>query len=232
MSLRERLKNRERVKKRAGAVLVGRFGRMFRALGENAQLHQWLAKGGDFPIFDNRFTMYEHLVTQIGKSTPIDFLEFGVFRGASLFKWAQLNTATDSRFIGFDSFEGLPEDWTTWHVKGTFSTGGVVPKTDDRRIQFIKGLFSDTLRPFVAAFEPRSQLVIHNDSDLYSSTLFVLATIDPFVSPGTVLIFDEFSNLLHEWKAFHDYMTGFGHSCKILAASGHYFNQMAVRVSK
>jgi hypothetical protein len=60
----------------------------------------------------------------------------------------------------------------------------------------------------------------------------MLATIDPFVSPGTILIFDEFANPLHEWKAFRDYMTGFGHSCEILAASGHYFTQVAVRVSK
>jgi hypothetical protein len=109
---------RERLKKRTAAALVGRYGRLFSALGENAQLHQWLAKGGDYRIFDDRFTMYEHLVTQIGKSTPIDFLEFGVFRGDSLFKWAQLNTATDSRFIGFDSFEGLPEVWTAWYGPG------------------------------------------------------------------------------------------------------------------
>ena len=44
---------------------------------------------------------------------PIDYLEFGVRYGDSLFKWSGLNAHPDSRFIGFDSFEGIPEDWVS-----------------------------------------------------------------------------------------------------------------------
>jgi O-methyltransferase len=63
--------------------------------------------------------------------------------------------------------------------KGPFSVGGVVPQTNDSRIRFVKGWFKDTLRPFLQGFGRRSRLVIHNDGDLFSSTLFTLVTLDP-----------------------------------------------------
>ena len=42
------------------------------------------------------------------------------------------------KIYGFDTFEGLPEKW------GAFSAGDMesgIPKTDDSRCAFIKGLF-------------------------------------------------------------------------------------------
>ena len=143
---------------------------------------------------------------------PIDYLEFGVRYGDSLFKWSALNSHPDSRFFGFDSFEGIPEDWvsvTGESKKGAMSVGGVVPQTSDPRIRFVKGWFNETLRPFLRDFTPRSRLIIHNDGDLFSSTLYTLATLDPILRPGSILIFDEFANPLHEWRAFHDYLLRF-----------------------
>ena len=34
------------------------------------------------------------------------------------------NSHSDSRFVGFDSFEGLPEDWNSENPKGHFTTQG------------------------------------------------------------------------------------------------------------
>lgn len=96
------------------------------------------------PEFEERSGLYRHLASLIVE--PIDYLEFGVWQGASIRQWASLNSHQSSRFFGFDSFHGLPEDWDALHPKGTFSTKGQMPKIDDQRVAFVPGLFQDTLR--------------------------------------------------------------------------------------
>jgi hypothetical protein len=226
--------NEEGLRKRVAAAFVGRHWRLFDALGGNARLHEWLRTNRPFPSFTNRFQLYDHIQSQILGVEPIDYLEFGVFRGESIFKWAKLNSHPDSRLIGFDSFEGFPEPWvsvTAVAPKGDLSTGGIVPETNDHRVQFVTGFFNATLRAFLEKFQPRSRLVIHNDSDLFSSTLYMLATIDPILVPGSILIFDEFANPTHEWRAFSDYVEAFGHSFKVLGASGSYYTQVALEMT-
>src|SRR5690242_8383596 len=49
----------------------------------------------------DRQEMYEYINTSILQSAPIDFLEFGVFRGESMRAWSVLNTHGESRFYGF-----------------------------------------------------------------------------------------------------------------------------------
>jgi len=223
----------EPLRKRAAATFVGNHADFFSALGGNAQLHQWLRLNQPFGYFKNRYQLYGDIQARILDTEPIDYLEFGVRNGDSIFKWATLNTNSNSRFIGFDSFEGLPEDWvsvTGTAPKGSFSVAGIVPATNDPRVRFIKGWFCNTLRPFLQDFRPRSRLVIHNDADLYSSTLYTLSTLDPFLRPSSILIFDEFANPLHEWRAFRDYITAFGRSGRVLGASGEYYTQVAIEL--
>lgn len=139
------------------------------------------------------------------KDEAVDYLEFGVFRGASISKWSEINTHPLSRFFGFDCFEGLPEDWVAISgtgPRGSYSAGGKIPTSSDGRVRFVKGQFAKTLPGFLRTFQSSSRLIVHNDADLFSSTLYVLTKIDSVVEPGTVVIFDEFSNPLHEWKAF------------------------------
>jgi len=92
---------------------------------------------------------------------------------------------------------------------GDFNVSGEVPRINDSRVSFVKGWFNDTLVPFLASFEPHSPLVIHNDSDLYSSTLYILTKLDPILVKGSVLIFDEFYSSLHEFRAFNDYVSAY-----------------------
>lgn len=225
----------EPLRKRVAAVSIGKHADFFNALAGNAQLHRWLKANRPFPYFQNRYELYGDIQSRILQDQPIDYLEFGVRNGDSIFKWATVNSHPHSRFIGFDSFEGLPEDWvsiTGIAPKGTFSVSGVVPSTADPRIRFIKGWFHQTLRPFLQEFHPRSRLVMHNDADLYSSTLYTLSLMDPFLRPGSLLIFDEFANPLHEWRAFRDYTTAFGRSGRVLGASGEYYTQVAIELAQ
>jgi hypothetical protein len=170
--------------------------------------------------FITRREMFEYVAREvIAAGTPIDYLEFGVFEGYSVREWLQLNSHADSRFYGFDLFTGLPEEWHTltgYRPSGTFDTGGVVPQIDDARVQFIKGKFQDTLRQFLTSYTPQNRLVIHMDADLYASTLYALATLDPYLTPGTIVMFHDF---YHEsiFRAFQDYHAAFVRQSRVLA---------------
>jgi hypothetical protein len=220
-------------RKRLAAAAVRNQAEFLNALGGNAQLHRWLRRQRAFQYFPCRYDLYADIQSKIVGNEPIDYLEFGVRYGDSLFKWSTINAHPNSRFFGFDSFEGIPEDWasvTGEAPKGAFSVGGIVPQTNDNRIRFVKGWFNDTLRPFLQEFSPRSRLVVHNDGDLFSSTLFTLATLDPILQRGSILIFDEFANPLHEWRAFHDYASAFRRTCRVLGAAGEYYTQVAMEI--
>lgn len=136
-------------------------------------------------------------------------LEFGVFRGESMRYLVDHICSPGSLFYGFDSFEGLPEDW-----RGTaaahFDQGGRCPDIPDPRVRFVKGWFRDTLPQrldeLAAAAKGRA-LVVHFDADLYSSTLYLLFTLAARF-PRYTFIFDEFSG--HETRALFNFLQATG----------------------
>src|ERR1700738_5222015 len=198
----------------------------------NARLVKTLHQHSRSPILANREEMYSYLNRSRidGGLIPIDFLEFGVFRGESLRKWCGLNRHPDSRFFGFDSFEGLPEDWIAGWPKGTVSTGGKPPDSCDPRVQFVIGWFQDSLPPFLASFKPKNQTVIHSDCHLYSSTLYCLTTINRFLPTGTIIIFDDFHDPIHEYRALSDYSSAYRRDFRIIAATAR-FRQVAIELA-
>lgn len=181
------------------------------------------------PRFASREEMYLHISSTFleGGQVPIDYFEFGVARGDSLRSWCALNTHPKTRFFGFDSFEGLPENWTSSRPKGAFSTAGKTPDIHDPRVRFIVGWFQHSLPGFLQSYQSVNRLVIHNDSDLYSSTLYCLTAMDGFIPAGTLIIFDEFYDVLHEYRALSDYGNAYMRKFRIVAAT-HRFNQAAV----
>lgn len=125
-------------------------------------------------------------------------LEFGVFKGASIRILAEL---TAEPVYGFDSFEGLPEDWTLFHKKSFFDVQAALPDAPDH-VTFIKGFFDQTLDTWLEA-HPGLVRFAHLDADLFSSTHFVLNRLKPRLTNGTVLIFDDY--LYAQDHDRHDY---------------------------
>jgi O-methyltransferase len=171
------------------------------------------------PEFEERDDLYKHVASLVDE--PIEYLEFGVWKGASIDAWRKLNLHPASRFVGFDTFEGLPEDWDANHPKGTFTTLGRAPIIDDPRVSFVKGLFQTTLRGFLLSTPLQRRLVVNVDCDIYSATLFVLGSLDKYFQPGTIIIFDDFYSMNDEFKAFADYDRSFGRTWHAVARMPH-----------
>lgn len=146
---------------------------------------------------------------QIPSDLPLLFLEFGVWQGASLGHWTELNANPDSVFFGFDSFEGIPKQWRR-RPPGYFSTDGELPRLDDSRVRSIKGWFNSSLPGFLGDTFPEAsrgrRLVVHIDSDLYHSCLYVLTRLHE-CCPEYFLLLDNYS--AGEARALRDYMLSY-----------------------
>ena len=158
-----------------------------------------------FRKYTDRINGFETVVNKfdLREKNPIIYLEFGVASGISFRWWMDNNKHADSKFFGFDTFEGLPENWGLFYKKGDMKHE--VMQSDDNRHLFIKGIFQDTFVNFITEnlqeLRSEKRKVIHLDADLFSSTLFILSQIYPYLKKGDILIFDEFSVANHEFFA-------------------------------
>jgi hypothetical protein len=136
--------------------------------------------------------------------------------------------------VGFDSFEGLPEDWVQpWGTtpRGTFSMEGRPPALRDARVEFVRGWFQNTLYPFLADLKsaPAGPVLVHYDADIYTSTLFILSTLwNPI--PEYYFVFDEF--LGEEIIALNDFSSAHPVELEFLCQTnaGGYPNQVFGRM--
>lgn len=172
-------------------------------LAAEAIMRERFADLDHLPGFAKREELWEH-VRGLEPEVPVLYLEFGVFEGYSISNWSRSVQSLESRFYGFDTFSGLPEDWNNV-PKGTFDVGSQLPNIQDSRVRFVKGLFQDTwtdAERIVRSEAAGRRLVVHFDADLYSSTLFVLCKLDLLQTPYSA-IFDEFYG--DEPRALADY---------------------------
>jgi O-methyltransferase len=171
----------------------------------------------------DRLWLYQTVIDEENlNSAPLDFWEFGVFRGESLFWWVDNIRNPDSRFVGFDTFTGLPERWRATEEKGAFNVYGKIPETKDSRCSFQAGLFQDTLLPFATRHDFSRRLVIHLDADLFTSTLFVLTTLARNLKSGDIIFFDNFICSLDEFRAFQDYVASYRVQYEVLGGVQEY----------
>ncbi len=87
-----------------------------------------------------REKLYDALISQeqVG-SLPVDYFEFGVAGGYSFKWWLNTIPIRPSRFYGFDTFEGLPEDFGPF-AKGTMAAALESLNITDPRASFLQGL--------------------------------------------------------------------------------------------
>jgi hypothetical protein len=156
----------------------------------------------------DRLTLHRLALEQV--STEGLYLELGVKSGGSIRDIARLCGKT---VHGFDSFEGLPEDWSGTSLrKGRFSRRGRLPSVP-RNVRLHRGWFADSL-PAFAADHPGPIAFMHVDCDLYSSTRTAFDVLGDRIGSGAVVVFDEYFNYpgwqAHEFKAFQEFVAARG----------------------
>jgi O-methyltransferase len=191
-----------------GATLSAHTLHQLQMVVNYMKLGRWMAEN-DFRVerrVPDRYAVFGAVAEQV-RDKQVLYLEFGVYTGTSMRYWSRALKRPESRLHGFDSFEGLPEDFDLDggpYPKGAFDRRGEIPLIDDSRVQFFKGWFSEVLPTY--QLPKHEVLVIVLDADLYSSTVYVLRYLRPFITPGTFIYFDDMSRPDHEPRAFKDFM--------------------------
>lgn len=170
-------------------------------IGELASYSSWLSSAipsaRSAPKFTFREDLWIRILLELSRQPRLlTVFEFGVAWGYTTDFW--LNHI-DKRYLdkwhGFDSFEGLPTDWTRgtlkWHKAGTFSTGGKAPDIAHSGLVWHPGLVEDTLPQLNLDRESSSRWIVFFDLDLLEPTRFVLQHLEAHFLPGDILIFDE-----------------------------------------
>jgi len=164
-------------------------------------------------------------------------LEFGVWKGGSINHLAKLDP--NRIFYGFDSFEGLPEDWnkgSSVYKKGHFSISGLPDVRPN--VELIKGWFEETI-PSWKAENPGPVSFLHIDSDLYSSCKTALEELNERIIPKTIILFDELCDFTngsysewenHEWNAANEWEKNNHRVLTPIARTNHF--QVLTQVGK
>jgi hypothetical protein len=188
-------------------------------LGSLEQGH-WLARQGWVPNLKDRFAVFTAALDLVKGHRPL-YLEFGVYKGRTMRWWSHNLTGDQARFVGFDTFTGLPEDWRHDARRGSFHAGRI-PLIDDPRVSFIAGLFHQTLPGWVPP--DHDQLIVNVDCDLYTSSRQVLDWLDPHLHPGTLVYFDDLFERDHEPRAMTEWLQRHNHRVrpKVMGRWGHH----------
>lgn len=172
--------------------------------------------------YNKRYKLYEYVLNKKQLSGKIHYMEFGVSGGHSFEWWVNRNTDPDSSFTGFDTFEGLPEDWGGFQ-KGAMSTNSKLPQVSDIRAEFVRGLFQDSLPGYIKNLDRSCRKVIMMDADLYTSTLYVLSTLAPYIEKGDIIFFDQFNVPMHEFLAFINFTSSYYLKMQLIGAANNYY---------
>lgn len=159
----------------------------------------------EYMHYANRLpTSYDTLRYAISLAPPEGMiLEFGVAAGNTLRILAEHRG--ERELYGFDSFEGLPEDWRTGFPKGFFK----MEPPEVEGAELVIGTFEATLPGFAQAHDGPVAF-IHADGDMYSSTKTILDNLEDRLVPGVIIQFDEFFNYPgwehHEYRAWKEFV--------------------------
>ncbi|MCX6251321.1 MAG: class I SAM-dependent methyltransferase [Bacteroidetes bacterium] len=173
--------------------------------------------------YNKRYKLYEFILNEKNlQHEKMTYLEFGVYGGYSFEWWVKNNDHPSSSFIGFDTFEGLPEDWGIFK-KGDMSAGLKLPAIEDPRVTFAKGLFQDTLPGILKTLDKGKKKVILMDADLYTSTLYALTSLAPYLAKGDIILFDQFNVPRHEFLAFTNFTESYYMKFELIGAANNYY---------
>ena len=154
-------------------------------------------------LFGRKPHMHSHVASLISGDGLC--IECGVFRGKSINRMATL--LPDRHFYGFDSFEGLSEEWSgNHHQTGHFDLQGNLPAVESN-VTLIKGWVDDTFAPFLDE-QDQPIAYLHVDTDTYSPAKTILTHARSRLRVGSIVLFNELFGYPawehHEYKALQE----------------------------
>jgi Methyltransferase domain len=176
--------------------------------------------------FDARSELWSYCLN-INPSRIGIVAEFGVWKGESINFFAR--NCKEARVFGFDSFEGLEEDWYGYKLqKGFFSMNGELPRVESN-VKLIKGWFEDTVPNFIKELGGEQISILHVDVDTYKPSKYLLNAFAKNLTRGSIIIFDEYFGYTnwrsHEFRAFQEFVSNFGIKYKYIG-----YTNMAVAI--
>lgn len=195
------------------------------------------------PTDDLDIERYSHLEAVCNLDTIDGYiLEFGVYQAGTInFMAERFPTQT---LYGFDSFEGLPEDWNisykekfNKHKKGYFALDNM-PEVKDN-VVLVKGFFDKSIPEWLEKNPIEQIKLLHIDSDLYSSAKTIFDNLNKYIVPGTIIIFDEMypwgrkryeTWAEHEYKALQEWTEQYNREWEVLYRNNH--QQCSIKVIK
>lgn len=160
-------------------------------------------------------TLYRTAADVADRRVPGDIVECGVYNGGSVATIARALNDGRRVFWLYDSFQGMPPAGSRdgsfartlppGECLGAESTARQTLARAGVHSEFIQvrtGWFRDT---FTAAL-PAAVCYLHIDADWYDSVLLSLRTFYPLVSPGGVIVLDDFGWWEGARRAFYDFV--------------------------
>jgi len=156
------------------------------------------------------------------------YLEFGVYKGNSINFFSKYV----KKIYGFDSFEGLNEDWAGYiRPKKDFNSNKKIPKLN-KNVVLVNGLAQNTLDNFLKENNPKINFV-NMDMYTYETSRFILSKIKPYLIDNSVILFNHLYNFpawdVGEYKALQEIFKKEEYEFK---AFSKYEQQVVVQIKK
>ena len=191
--------------------------------------HVWDYENGFYWFTDSRrlgkllshYEIYKKIV-----SLPGHVVECGVYKGASMIRWATFRDVTESKFsrkiIGFDAFGPFPTSSLRHEDDVTFTerfeaAGGEGITLDEARtifqhknmyenIDFIQGDVHQTIPRWLEENTQGRIALLHLDMDVYEPTKIALENLWSRVVRGGVVVIDDYNSVGGATRAVDEFL--------------------------
>ena len=167
-------------------------------------------------------------------SIPGDVVELGVYKGASLIRWATFREISENSFsrniVGFDAFGEFPLSSTASKddiefVEGFSNAGGdglslielteIIEHKKFQNIALNKGDIFKTIPDYLSAHPHLKISLLHLDMDIYEPTIFALENLWDRVSNGGIVVIDDYNAVSGATRAVDEFISNRGIASKI-----------------
>lgn len=156
-----------------------------------------------------------------------DIVEFGVFKGVSLARWAMFRNLFGNPFskkiVGFDTFDKFPDtsfkpdlelQQKGFKTAGEFSISKeqlvdvLKRKRVEQNVELVEGDILKTIPEYLKTHQELKISLLNLDVDIYEPSVAILEHMYPRLVKGGILILDDYNVYAGETKAVDEYFKG------------------------